>query len=63
MYEIRDSDGILITTCLNLSVALERLETLPNAHYVQEVLEVRRFVAVRGCMDAQSIAEAAEAPF
>lgn len=62
MFEIRNADGILITSTLTEADAFDRLDRFPKAHYIVEVYEVRKLLKVKdGHEEIQQ--KAAPAPF
>lgn len=63
MFEIRDKSGKLITETIDGELAVDRLHSLPNASYVQEVLEIRRLVAVKDGSHEASKQEATAPPY
>lgn len=63
MFQVYDRDGRLMCECPVESAARDRLSGWEQAHYIQEVVEIRRLVAIKEESNEASQQETAKAPF
>lgn len=63
MFEVYDREGRRICECPVEDTARERLASWPTAHYIQEVVTLRRLVATKEESHAEGEQEASKAPF
>lgn len=63
MFQVYDRDGRLMCECPVESAARDRLSGWEQAHYIQEVVELRRLVAIKEESHEASVEKEAGAPF
>lgn len=63
MFQVYERSGRLICECPNEDTARDRLQAWPQAYYIQEVVEIRRLVAIKEESNEASQQETAAAPF
>ena len=63
MFQVYDKDGRLMCECPVESAARDRLSGWEQAHYIQEVVEIRRLVAIKEESNEASQQPTAKAPF
>lgn len=63
MFQVYDKDGRLMCECPVESAARDRLSGWEQAHYIQEVVEIRRLVAIKEESDEASVKEGQNPPW
>lgn len=63
MFQVYERSGRLICECPNEDTARDRLQAWPQAYYIQEVVELRRLVAIKEESHEASVEKEAGAPF
>lgn len=63
MFQVYERSGRLICECPNEDTARDRLQAWPQAYYIQEVVELRRLVAIKEESRETCQQPTAKAPF